>query len=240
MDDLGGLNVDTFFKLQAQSYTGGTDVNPNDTINPDRVGFDPDTHTQIVIRFTADSIAAADPPWINDPAPSLEEILDQNIADAAEIAIIAGHAGEPLHLVVADASPANPVTVTLTNQRTDGETESVDLTLVNNLTNVYEGTFNTTDSTAAGSDDDTLNVTAGDTILMSYVDPDSDGSGTEATVTATATILGTAPGDDDDTTSGGGGGGGCTIGTGSAWNITMPAILAALLGYGFIRRRRKQ
>jgi hypothetical protein len=34
------------------------------------------------------------------------------------------------------------------------------------------------------------------------------------------------------------GGGGCTIGTGSAWNITMPAILAALLGYGFFRRRR--
>jgi len=37
----------------------------------------------------------------------------------------------------------------------------------------------------------------------------------------------------------GGGGGGCTIGTGSAWNITMPAILAALLGYGLLRRRRK-
>jgi len=37
-----------------------------------------------------------------------------------------------------------------------------------------------------------------------------------------------------------GGSGGCTIGTGTAWNITMPAILLALLGYGLIRRRRKQ
>jgi hypothetical protein len=48
------------------------------------------------------------------------------------------------------------------------------------------------------------------------------------------------PGDTGDTTTttSGGGGGGCTIGTGSAWNITMPAILAALLGYGFFRRRR--
>jgi hypothetical protein len=44
---------------------------------------------------------------------------------------------------------------------------------------------------------------------------------------------------DSDSGGGGGGGGGCTIGTGSAWNITMPAILAALLGYGLVRRRRK-
>jgi len=42
-----------------------------------------------------------------------------------------------------------------------------------------------------------------------------------------------------DARSSGGGGGGCAIGTGTAWNITMPAILAALLGYGLFRRRRK-
>jgi MYXO-CTERM domain-containing protein len=29
-------------------------------------------------------------------------------------------------------------------------------------------------------------------------------------------------------------------GTGSPWNITMPAILIALLGYGLIRRRKQQ
>jgi hypothetical protein len=43
----------------------------------------------------------------------------------------------------------------------------------------------------------------------------------------------------DDSTDDSSGGGGCTIGTGSAWNITMPAILLALLAFGFIRRRKQ-
>jgi hypothetical protein len=37
-----------------------------------------------------------------------------------------------------------------------------------------------------------------------------------------------------------GGGGGCAVGTGTERNITMPAMLIGLLGYGLLRIRRKQ
>lgn len=49
--------------------------------------------------------------------------------------------------------------------------------------------------------------------------------------------------DTGDTSTGGGsggGGGGCVAGDGTAWNITIPATLVALLGYGLFRRRRQQ
>ena len=48
----------------AQSYLDGTIVP-----NPDRVGFDPATHPQIAIRFTADTILNDDGPWVANPPP---------------------------------------------------------------------------------------------------------------------------------------------------------------------------
>jgi len=232
MDDLGGLNVDTFIKITET--------------------FDVDTYDSFTVRLTAQSTTDAglvpgdpgvdDGPWVvsdgaggtENNVPSLEEVLDQNVGSEGVVAIIAGDAGEPLHLAVADEdlNGSTSVDVTVTNLRTD-EVETVTLDLVSGLNNSFEGTFNTTNNPDTGADDDTLNVIAGDVVRVTYEDAD-DGTGNPATVEAEATISGSI------STSGGSSGGGCTIGTGSAWNITMPAILLALLGYGLIRRRRKQ
>jgi hypothetical protein len=79
MDDLGGLNSDTFIKLQAPSSAevGGETIN--------RVGFDTSTYQQVAIRMTADAIAGVpgseDGPWVANPPPSSEDPTDPTDPD---------------------------------------------------------------------------------------------------------------------------------------------------------------
>jgi len=105
-------------------------------------------------------------------------------------------------------------------------------------TDVYIKFDATYDTTAPSTFIVRLNTTA-DT-SGTYNDPNWVASPAETLEELRARLDPPPAGSTTPTTTSSSGGGGCTIGTGSAWNITMPAILLALLGYGLFRRRRKQ
>ncbi len=86
-------------------------------------------------------------------------------------------------VTLVDANPAEPITVTIDSSGGDSET----FTLPNIAFGTFEGTILTTGDPAVGGDG-TLQVSLGDTITVTYNDPDNDGAGTPGTNTDTAII----------------------------------------------------
>jgi len=131
---------------------------------------------------------------------------------------------------------AATITVTLVNQTTvPNESEVVTLSkspIVGQ--NVYVGDLPSTSAAGSGNNDGALSVVPGDVLEVTYIDADTSNPAVkdeprvdEVTVTA-APVAG-----------GGGGGGGCTTGNGNAVNPTLPAVLIAILGLGWLRQRRR-
>jgi len=127
---------------------------------------------------------------------------------------------------------ADTIDVTLENQTT-GELETVTL-FQSPVAGQYVGSLPTSTDAADNADDSgTLVVAVGDVLVVTYTDAvRADGSldqdqTDQVTVTATPVA------------GGGGGGGGCTTGNGNAVNPTLPAVLIAILGLGWLRQRRR-
>jgi hypothetical protein len=127
---------------------------------------------------------------------------------------------------------ADTIDVTLENQTT-GELETVTL-FQSPVAGQYVGSLpSSTDAADNADDSGTLVVAVGDVLVVTYTDAvRADGSldqdqTDQVTVTATPVA------------GGGGGGGGCTTGNGNAVNPTLPAVLIAILGLGWLRQRRR-
>jgi MYXO-CTERM domain-containing protein len=233
MDDLAGINVDSFVYL-GRNFTGD----------------------QFTIRLTANSadnvpdtgIGSAVPPWgsADDPI-SVAPSLDEFVSDDGLITIKAlGFAGDPVEVLLADDGVVDLPTVEIENLRTE-EVENVTLVQDAEMTWKFSYVLPTAADPVAGSDDDgTLNVWPNDFVRVTYVDA-FDGTNTDVVKTAevqipSETIDPPPPEDGDDGDTGGSDddGGGCAAGAGNPSNITMPLLLAMILGYGLIRRRRNE
>jgi hypothetical protein len=183
------------------------------------------------IRITPIAAATNDEPGYVTNQPSFSDVDGVVLIGPNPVDV-----GVSLALRVNDAITGAPATVNITIENlSTGETETV--TLDKTLDGIYQGTLSTSgDATNATNDSGALYVAEGDTIQASYVDP-ADATDTDTSTTVVATTPVTPP---PSTTTSSSSSGGCVAGTGSPWNITMPAILIALLGYGLIRRRKQQ
>lgn len=129
-----------------------------------------------------------------------------------------------------DYFTGSTVDVVVENLSTN-ETETVTLTAV--VEGILQGTLGTSNDEVADGGDDSglLAVAAGDVIEVTYIDLDDGAGGVDVPNTATTNVASPSNG----------GGGGCTIGSASGkGDWTLPALLAAMLGFGLMRRRRSQ
>jgi MYXO-CTERM domain-containing protein len=241
MDDLAGLNVDSFVYL-GRKFTGDQFTIRLTAVSTDGGGI------------PAGSIGTLDPPWgsVDDPsntAPSLDEF----VTDDGIILIKAlGFAGDPVEVLLADTGATGSgelPAVEIENLRTE-EVENVTLVQDADTSWKFSYVLPTAADPVAGSDDDgTLNVWPNDFVRVTYVDA-FDGTNTDVVKTdevqiPSETIDPPPPedgddGDDGDTGGSDDDGGGCAAGAGNPSNITMPLLLAMILGYGLIRRRRNE
>jgi hypothetical protein len=226
MDDLGGLNVDTFIKLQSPSSAeiGGETI--------DRAGFDPAKYPQIAVRFTADAIegvpGSEDGPWVDNPPPTGEEFFDGISID--DVSQKEGGLNETTDFVftvtLSEADAANDVIIDYTTN--DGTaTAGSDYTAVSGTLTFPAGTTMLTQTITVPvigdwrrESDETFTVdlslgadNKGEVVLLKH-------SG-----------LGTILNDDRGSSSG------CSIGTGAPLDPTLPLlVLAGLAGLGLRRR----
>jgi hypothetical protein len=225
-DDLGGLNSDTFIKLQAPSTAeiGGETIN--------RVGFDTNKYQQIAIRMTSDAIEGAegseDGPWVDNPPPSGEDFFDGISID--DVSQKEGGLNETTNFVftvsLSEADANNDVIIDYTTN--DGTAKAgSDYTAVSGTLTFPAGTTTLTQTITVPvigdwgrESDETFTVdlslgadNKGEVVLLKH-------SG-----------LGTILNDDRGSSSG------CSIGTGAPLDPTLPLlVLAGLAGLGLRRR----
>lgn len=141
------------------------------------------------------------------------------------------HPGSTITMQVDDLDlTVGTITVDLLN-RTTGESETVSL-FQSPVAGQYIGSLpSSTDAADAGADSGALVVAVDDVLVVTYIDAMAEDGSLEArtdevTVEAVAKDGG-----------GGGGGGGCSMAHGGGVNPTMPALLIAILGLGWLRDR---
>lgn len=184
IDDLAGLNVDTFI------YLGRN--------------FDVTTQPTFTVRMVAQSVTAAGadgdagnqlPDWYTKPAPPLTDFIPGN-GDGA-VSIVVATERDDIGLGVVDGNArgdALPIMVTVSNVRS-GELESVEL-----AAGATEGSFEATlasvnSDTSDGNDNGTMAIVAGDVLEANYIDAD-DGMGNTDVLKqdrATVAAYGTEP-----------------------------------------------
>jgi hypothetical protein len=232
MDDLAGLNIDSFVYLGRQ-FTGN----------------------QFTIRLTAVPVTSNDPygdgspapgfpmsggeygnetpAWVANPAPGPETyVSDDGFIDIK----VLGFAGDPLLISLADNGVVGTLpTVELENLRT-GETQNI--TLIQDSTLLWKFTF--TQATAASgvvgaNNDGVLNVWPNDWIRVTYIDA-FDGTNSNVVKTDQVQIpletlepVTPAPSDD--------GGGWCSYNPNGRFDPVLPALV--LIGLAYLGLRRK-
>ena len=228
MDDLTGLNVDSFVYLGRQF-----------------------TDNQFTIRLTAISVENGlgysggevgnqTPAWVTTPPKALVDYISRD----GVIAIRADIAGQPLIITLGDLLTGVAPTAVVENLRT-GETENV--TMLQDAANVpilpvYSVKLPTAaNGNAGGSNDGTLNVWPLDIVLVTYIDEDNT-TGAPVTRTASAEIpletLEPVPPASDDSS-------GCSCSTSPDGSVDpiLPAAILFALGFLGLRRweaKRKQ
>jgi MYXO-CTERM domain-containing protein len=224
MDDLAGLNVDTFVYL-GRNFTGN----------------------QFTVRLTATSVDAAGinpgdignqvPAWdpvVGTPAPELATFINND----GVIIIRAGIAGEPLIINLADIVTGELPTAVVENLDT-GETENVTLLQDADNPKVFSVSLPTAANGGAGTNNDgTMNVWPEQTVRVSYTDVITeaapDGSDpqlrTDEVVIPFETLEPVIPSGDDD--------GGCSCSTNPDGSVDPILPAAVLFALGFLGLRR--
>ena len=235
MDDLAGLNVDSFVYL-GRNFTGNqftirlTAV-PVTSSSP----YGPGTGGAPGFPMSGGEYGNETPAWVANPAPGPEVY----VGDDGVIDIRAGIAGEPVVVSLADFVVGTLPTVQLENLRT-GEVQ--DVTLLQDPVLKWKFTF--TQATAASgqvgkSNDGILNVWPNDWIRVTYVDaftglanaPDNINIVKTAQVLIPfETLVPVAP-------SGSSGGGWCSYNPNGRFDPVLPALV--LLGLAYLGLRRK-
>ena len=127
---------------------------------------------------------------------------------------------------------AGTITVNLLNQTT-GESETVTM-FQSPVAGQYIGSLpSSTDAADAGADTGTLVVAVNDVLVVTYIDAIAEDGSLDVERTDQVTVEALA----SDGGGGGGGGGGCSMAHGGGVNPTMPALLIAILGFGWLRYR---
>ena len=222
MDDMAGLNVDTFVYLGRE--------------------FDLAAQQTFTIRLVAQSVADAGaegdagnmtPDWIANPAPELETFITGD----GIVTIDAGTADDPVELMVIDSNVGGddlPVTVTVVNARSS-ESEAVALT-VDDSGKIFGATLATNNSSTEDADNNgTMNIQADDLLEARYIDADDGDGNTDVLKTATDTVeagqvVTPPPSDEDD-------GGLCSYNPNGRFDPVLPALV--LIGLGYLGLRRK-
>jgi acyl dehydratase len=127
------------------------------------------------------------------------------------------------------------ISVTLANETTS---ESEVVTLYQSpIAGQYVGSLPSSRDAANNADNSgTLVVAPGDVLVVSYTDAVAEDGSLDVVLTDTVTAVEVV---DDGDGGGGGGGGGCTTGHSSGVHPTMPALLFAILGLGWLRHHRR-
>ena len=232
MDDLAGLNVDTFVYL-GRTFTGN----------------------QFTVRLTATSVDAAGitagaegndvPAWdplVGTPAPELTTFINND----GVIIIRAGIAGEPLIINLADIVTGELPTAVVENLDT-GETENVTLLQDADNPKMFSVSLPTAANGGAGSNNDgTMNVWPEQTVRVSYTDVITEAApdGSDPQIRTDEVVIPfeqleptPPPASDDD--------GGCSCSTNPDGSVDpiLPAAVLFALGYLGLRRwesKRKQ
>ena len=221
MDDMAGLNVDTFVYLGRE--------------------FDLAAQQTFTIRLVAQSVADAGaegdsgnmiPDWVANPAP---ELLTFVTGDGI-VTIDAGTADDPVDLMVIDKNVGGddlPVTVTVVNARS-AESETVSL-VADDTGIIFGATLATNNSSAEDADNNgTMNIQPDDLLEARYIDADDGDGNIDVLKTATATVLSgedeLPPPSDDDS-------GWCSYNPNGRFDPVLPALV--LIGLGYLGLRRK-
>jgi hypothetical protein len=122
------------------------------------------------------------------------------------------------------------ITVTVVDQST-GESEDVSL-FQSLVAGQYVGGLASTSVAGSGDDNGIMSVAAGDVLVVTYIDAVAGDGSVNVARTDQITVA-AAP------AVSGGGGGGCSTGIGTGANPTMPALLLAILGLGWLRYHRR-
>jgi MYXO-CTERM domain-containing protein len=120
--------------------------------------------------------------------------------------------------------------VTVVDQST-GESEDVSL-FQSLVAGQYVGGLASTSVAGSGDDNGIMSVAAGDVLVVTYIDAVAGDGSVNVARTDQITVA-AAP------AVSGGGGGGCSTGIGTGANPTMPALLLAILGLGWLRYHRR-
>jgi hypothetical protein len=217
MDDLGGLNSDTFIKL-TKAY------------NKQKFTIRMIAQSTTNAGLTTADKGVSDGPWVTNPPAALITYVNGN----GIVTINAGTADDDVELDVYDANVVDGVTVTVSNSRS-GETETVTLA-VDTTGKVYSGVLSTNNSNALNANDNgVMNILAGDVLTATYIDADDGTGGTDVEKTATATILaGAAPPPAADNDSGW-----CSYNPNGRFDPVLPGLLLAGLAYLGWRLKKK-
>ena len=226
MDDLAGLNVDSFVYL-GRNYNLAANTNFTIRLRTTSVNNAPFAGT------TGDDV----PPWgistdLNPPtAPALDTfVTDDGIIDIKAL----GFAGDPLLVSLADNGVVNLPTVELENLRT-GEIQNITLAQDATLTWKFTATQVTAASGETGGDNDgTLNVWPNDFVRVTYID---EFDGTNSNVVKTDEVQ--IPAETlDPVVDDGGSSSGCSCSHSPDGSVDpiLPAVVLFALGYLGFRR----
>ena len=233
MDDLAGLNVDTFVylgrKFTGTEFTVRLTAVPVDSDQP----YGPGTGGAPGFPMVGGEYGNQTPAWVANPAPELTTFINND----GVIIIRSGIAGEPLSILLADIVTGELPTATVENLDT-GEIENVTLLQDADNLKLFSVSLPTAANGAAGSSNDgTMNVWPEQTVRVTYVDVVTeaapDGSDpqirTDEVVIPFETLEPTVPSDDD---------GGCSCSTNPDGSVDPILPAAVLFALGFLGLRR--
>jgi len=233
MDDLAGLNVDTFVylgrKFTGNQFTVRLTAVPVDSDQP----YGPGTGGAPGFPMVGGEYGNQTPAWVANPAPALTTFINND----GVIIIRSGIAGEPLTIMLGDIVTGELPTAAVENLDT-GEIENVTLLQDEDNLKMFSVSLPTVaNGTAGSSNDGTMNVWPEQTIRVSYTDVITeaapDGSDpqirTDEVVIPFETLEPTVPSDDDS---------GCSCSTnpdGRIDPILPAAVIFALMYLGYRR-----